>query len=176
MSGALGITSLSAIGLSVAVYALGARVLWQRHPTTGRASAVLAALVLFPVFCVLIWNALFRLTTSEGTGVTPEVANRAAGAVEIPSSARDVNYRSSIFEPVLFRADFTISEPEFLKWARSQGWQVTEADEYLTEPGLDGMAIERGYSCRVPGAAPDAGTSIVFDADSSRAFVIRTTY
>lgn len=188
MSGAIGITAVVSVGACLAVWLLSVKLSRRAHAPRLYLLATAVAVVLLPVVCVATWHLLFWITTSEEHGVSPERANRAFAPIAIPASAADVNYRSSVFEALTYRADFAIDEQNFLDWAESQGWRVSAlqcsesgspryADSPANSTGLTLPAgICNGYSIRIPGKAPDAGTTIVYDADSGRALVEHFTF
>ena len=120
----------------------------------------------------------------------------------MPSTATAVDFRHAFFSGTIDEANFTIAEEDFLSWLKSKGWKsrkfYTDEDGFhWTEPSLDEtgddsvwiwplrldgdgtdyIEIRNGYEYTARDKVNlDAGFNIVYDSDSQRVYVWRTTF
>jgi hypothetical protein len=109
----------------------------------------------------------------SGQGVSPEEANsRVHQRIDIPRTARDVNYRSNVW---LTFADFAIDESDLLEWCREYKMEPfpLNDDNQVSFRFADGrdeefLIIDDGFSF---GTSDRCGQHGVFDRRAGRASV-----
>ncbi|MBX3448607.1 MAG: hypothetical protein KF777_03555 [Planctomycetaceae bacterium] len=159
-------------------------------------------LMLFPFATVGFFGGLTNAVTKTGTNATPQVANNALLTFDVPSTATAVDFRHAYFSGTIDAANFTIAEEDFLSWLKSKGWKTRkfQADErgfHGAEPsagetGNDSVwisplrlggddtghiEIKNGYEyIERDEVNLDAGFNVVYDRDTRRAYIWRTTF
>ena len=167
-----------------------------------RLASCLISVLLFPVVTAGFFVALPLAMSKSGTDATPHIANQALVTFDVPSSATAVDFRHAFFSGTIDEANFSIDEVDFKNWLASNGWKSRELvtdqngsrwkdsalhdekdNEIRVRPirlrGTESkyLAIKNGYvfSSQDP-RHPDSGFNIVYDKDTNRAYVWRTTY
>jgi hypothetical protein len=135
------------------------------------------------------------LTTTKVGLTGPEADQLVAFLGVPPNTAKDVCWRSS---PGGLHTDFLISEPAFHDWMNSQGWETQSFSTYEEGESLswrvDGVSygssaevhpvrgfkegqvirVNRGYQYfDVINGDADLSTTMVYDRDAERAYVIK---
>ena len=187
MSGIVVIAPFYALLTSGAVW-LAFRVCRRRFPSVWMSRLGFAIpLLLFPIATVGFFVGITNAMTETGTSATPQVANNALLTFDVPSTATAVDFRHAFFAGTIDEANFTIAEDDFLKWLKSNGWKSrrfsageTGYDAVWIWPlRLDGehTEIKNGYEYTERDEVDlDAGFNIVYDSDTRRAYVWRTTF
>ena len=90
----------------------------------------------------------------------------------LPPSATDINYSSTVG---FSRADFTISREQFIAWADSRNWQVTEIDDpqaFIPASRDEPRLVENGL--QFDARDGDFGYSEIYDEDKRASIAFST--
>jgi hypothetical protein len=177
---------------------------WNGNRGKSRTSGCAIAAIAFPLLCGLFFIWLPRAMTSSGMDVSVRAANDGLHTISVPEAASDIDFRHSYFSGLTDVAEFTIDESMFLEWmkqsSRSAVEFYTDADgfhwksetnfkllDYISvtpvanviEGHDDDLEVRNGYyfdDYEKSDFGDDSGLTVVYDKDSNRAYVSRTTY
>jgi hypothetical protein len=202
MSGIIFIAPFLAF-LACCVLWLAFRISRRRFPSVWmRRLGCATPLLLFPFLTVAFFVGLWNAMTETGTNAVPQVANNVLLTFDVPSTAKAIDFRHAFFSGTIDEANFTISEEDFLGWLDTKGWksrefytdkngfhwtesapEATNDDSLWIRPlRLDDdntgeIKIQNGYEYTERDENNlDAGFHIVYDRDTHRAYVRRTTF
>jgi hypothetical protein len=116
----------------------------------------------------------------EGRGTTAEVANEAFGRtaciLRLPIKARNVDFYARFQSGI---ASFDVSEADFLDWAKSYPWELSEIHLSGKVPAswelhyhLDGWPEDVRHVWYYSNVSHRGGWTVMYDRDGGRAYVI----
>lgn len=161
---------------------------------------------LFPFVCFGMFFGVIAVTTYQGLSVTPTVANKSLMFIEVPKQATNVDFRNSLFQGITDAADFTLTESIFMEWMNAQDWEperfsyegsmtIVETDANGNETQMtelmgvsvtpvrslidsvrESVVVQNGYEYEHVHGPADAVSFVVYDIDTGRVYVQRTTF
>lgn len=154
---------------------------WHKPAWTSSLGCLLPLLA-FPLLTIIIFTTLPAYLTETGTSSTPQEANLHLVFFDVPSTAHDVDYRHAYFSGTIDEANFSIAADDYFAWMSEKNWKPQEfnSSDYVYVNRLfspDTEEIANGYRYDdYDEASPDSGFSVVYDKETHRAYMWKTTF
>lgn len=168
------------------------------NPKWSRDLGCILSFIAFLVLTVLYFNLIPKFTTTVGANSTPEEANAHLRFFDVPSNARNVDYRHAYLSGTVDEAHFDMKADDFLTWMAENDWEPQEfftdekgfqwknenaAKEMQSYQGVTSLRTSEFYEIangfrfdEYDEENIDSGFSIVYDKDEQRAYMWHTTF